>query len=247
MLSIKPIGCTLGQVAYYVNLGREDYYVNDNEAPAMWWGRGAHRFGLSGEVNAERLGNLLRGFSPDGSVPLVQQAGSEERRAAFDLTFSGSKSVDAAWSQGNSAQRKAIVDVCERSLRKVLRLFEDQCGHSRRGRFGRKTEKAGLIGAICRHDTSRGLPGKIPDPNLHWHVVVCNVALRADGTTGTIDARKLFETHMKMCLGAMFRAEVSKELEALGLTSHRPIRENGKAASWFELGLRSERACSRVF
>jgi hypothetical protein len=40
---------------------------------------------------------------------------------------------------------------------------------------------------------------------------------------------------MKMALGALFRAELSKELEALGFSSYRPILDNDRTASWFEL------------
>ena len=62
--------------------------------------------------------------------------------------------------------------------------------------------------------------------------------MREDGTTGAFDARQLFKKNMKMALGALYRAELAKELEELGLTSHRATRElRGKVTelSWFEL------------
>src|SRR5690606_12506826 len=65
-------------------------------------------------------------------------------------------------------------------------------------------------------------------------VVLLNVSMREDGSTGALDARALFQPHMKMALGALFRAELAKELGALGYASHRPVR-NGRKASWFEL------------
>ena len=101
--------------------------------------------------------------------------------------------------------------------------------------MGTAVEQAGLVAAVFRHETARGIPGYVPDPNLHWHVVLANVSVRADGTTGAFDGRPLFYRHMKMAVGALFRAELSKELAALGLVSYRPTRTNGKLASWFEL------------
>lgn len=236
MMTIKPIGSTSGEVTYYVRLGHEDYYVNAHDASALWWGRGAHDLGLQGTVVPSEFKNLLLGMSPDGKTKLVQNACQAGRRAAFDLSFSPPKSIDTLFSQGDDAQQQLIVKVCENSLRKALGVFEDECGFTRRGQFGVKLEKAGLAAVICRHETSRGIPGRTPDPNLHWHVVVCNVTVSdKNGSTGTFDARRLFERHMKMCLGALFRAELSKEFEQLGLSSHRPVRESGRTASWFEL------------
>lgn len=236
MLTISAIGSSTGQVNYFVSLGKEDYYTADDEAPAVWWGYGAHQLGLTGRVNSEAFRNILLGVSPNGSRHLVQNARKQERRAGFDLCFSAPKSVATLFAVASLGDRARIVEVSERALAKTLHTVERLLGQSRRGRLGAVTERAGLVGIVCRHETSRGIPGRVPDPNLHWHVVLCNVSVREDGSTGAFDGRRLFERHMKMCLGALYRAELSKQIEAeFGLRSHRPSRPNGARASWFEL------------
>lgn len=81
MLSIRPIGSSRQQVAYYVNLGKEDYYVNGGEAPGRWFGSAIKALGLDGIVRGEQLRNLMRGYSVSGTAKLVQNAGQANRTA----------------------------------------------------------------------------------------------------------------------------------------------------------------------
>ena len=234
VLSIKPIGSSTQEVSYYALLGA-DYYAAPNEPPGEWWGRGAKSLGLEGQVDSVAFQNLLRGFHPSGRRALVQNAGKRNRRAAFDLTFSLVKSASALWSQCNAADRKKLENAAARALLRTLDVFDEMCGVTRRGKHGNQIEQAGLAAAIFKHETARGLPDMAPDPNIHFHVVVANAVVRTDGTTGAFDARPLFRRHMKMALGAMFRAELSKELMLLGLETYRPVRSKDRKASWFEL------------
>ena len=192
--------------------------------------------GLVGKVTREQLRNLLHGYSADGSQRLVQNAGRANRRSAFDLTWSVPKSVSALWSQASSTHRLLIEQCCEAAVRKSAQAFQRLCGVSRRGHDGIEVQEAKLAMALFRHETSRGLPGEIPDPNLHWHLLVPNIAVRPDGSTGAFDARKLFGKSMKMALGALFRAELSRQMLEIGLKSYRPRHSNREQlASWFEL------------
>ena len=93
---------------------------------------------------------------------------------------------------------------------------------ARLGRRSCQTSQTGF--ALCFSEldrrcwhlrVARAVEGELPDPNLHWHVVLLNLLTREDGTTGALDARALFRPHMKMALGALFRAELSKELGLL--------------------------------
>lgn len=234
MLSIKLIGSSQQEVGYYADLG-EDYYVDGGEPPGTWWGEGASELGLSGVVKADAFRNILEGKSTDGSKRLVQNAGSPKRRAAFDLTFSVPKSVSIARAIAGSETAQRIDLACDAASKKVFESVQELCGISRRGSAGSRDEKGKLVAAVFRHETARGLEGEVPDPNLHYHFVMCNVCVREDGTTGTLDARKLFARQMKMALGALFRAELSCQLERLGFETHRPNNESGNQASWFEL------------
>ena len=65
MLSIGKLG--RGQENYYlatVAKGIEDYYTGSGEAPGEWTGAAAARLGLSGEVDAEALRQILGGVDP---------------------------------------------------------------------------------------------------------------------------------------------------------------------------------------
>jgi conjugative relaxase-like TrwC/TraI family protein len=139
------------------------------------------------------------------------------------------------YSQASYGLRREIEAAGERAVFRVLEAFQDLCGITRRGKQGERIERGRLAVAIFRHDTAREVEGEVPDPNLHWHTVVCNISVREDGTTGTFDARDLFRPSMKMTLGALFRTEFSKELRSLGFETYRPIARRGKIASWFEV------------
>ncbi|TWU62350.1 Multifunctional conjugation protein TraI [Crateriforma conspicua] len=234
MLSYKLIGSTGQEVGYYAELGQEDYYVGGGEPPGQWWGSGAKYLGLSGKVTGKDLAAILAGFQPGGSK-LVQNAGDKRRRAGFDLTWSVPKSVSVALSQADEALGRRIEQAASQAVSTVMETVEEFCGRSRRGQRGERVEKSGLVAAIFRHDTARGLPGEVPDPNLHFHAVVANVSVREDGSTGTLDARALFSPQMKMALGALFRVELSRNLDRLGLASHCPTDDRGRAKVWFEL------------
>ena len=79
----------------------KDYYHSDNERPGIWIGSGAKKLGLNGEVDPQHMALLWKGYSPEGDKKLVQNAGSEGRRAAWDITFSAPKSVSVAWGVGD--------------------------------------------------------------------------------------------------------------------------------------------------
>ena len=235
MLSIKPIGSSIREVGYYAQLGQEDYYLKGGEPPGDWRGEGSEALGLQGQVEPTPFRNVLLGLAPNGEKKLVQNACQPERRAAFDLCWSVPKSVSVAWSQGDLKQRKQIEQAAKRAVEAAIDLVQELCGTTRRGKLGHRTEQAKLVGALFRHETARGLKGEVPDPNLHFHFVLCNVSVREDGSTGSLDARELFRPHMKMALGALFRAELSKQLEVMGLRSFRPLNHRGHPVSWFEL------------
>ena len=241
MLSIKPIGSSKTEVNYYANLGEaenHDYYSEDGQRPGIWWGGGAKYLGLTENVNSEEFKNLLEGLSPDGQRRLVQtrQQGQVKRRAGFDLTFSMPKSYSVVWSQSSRAIRAEMDQRARRALYSALSTVEDFCGVARRGKNGIVQENAKLVAAIFSHDTARGVLGEAPDANRHFHAVIANVVVRPDGTTGALDARPLFHRRMKMALGALFRAELSKELTEMGFETERPKKpRKDERASWFEL------------
>ncbi|MCA9139392.1 MAG: relaxase domain-containing protein [Planctomycetales bacterium] len=239
MLTIKPIGGSQTEVQYYTALGNaeeHDYYSEHGKAQGVYYGAGADELGFSGAVDNVVFRNLLEGLSPDGKERLVRQRakGQIHRRSGFDLTFNLCKSFSLAWSQADRETREELDARARKALYRTLDLVEELCGQTRRGIDGVRVERGKLAFAVFSHDTARGVPGEMPDVNRHFHAVLANVAIRSDGSTGALDARPLFQKRMKMALGAMFRCELSKELDEMGLRTVRPQRD-GKTVSWFEL------------
>lgn len=206
---------------YYLDLAREDYYLEGGEPPGEWFGAGALVLGLSGKVARAPMQLLLAGLSPDGT-PLVQNAGSKRHRAGWDLTFSVPKTVSVLWSQADDETRR-IIEACHRAaVRETLAYLERVAAWTRRGKGGQQRERVGLVVATFEHGTSRA-----QDPLLHTHCLVFNVGTREDGTSGTILSTPLFRH--KMVAGALYRIALGNQLvRRLGLKLKR-------VANWFEL------------
>lgn len=220
MLSIGAMGG--GREEYYLNLAREDYYVAGGEPPGQWIGQGVEALGLAGLVTREPLHNLLQGFSPDGETALVQSAGQPQRQQGWDLTFSAPKSVSVLWSQAGDEVRQAIQAAQTKAVGEALRYLEEQATFTRRGRGGVHEQRTALAMAAFDHHTSRA-----KDPQLHTHVLIPNVGVREDGTTGTIRSKPYYQH--KMAAGALYRAELATQLEqVLGVKCIR-------TQTWFEV------------
>ena len=208
MLSISAMSA--GQGRYYTQLAQEDYYLSGGEPPGQWMGKGAERMALSGEVDKEYFSQMFAGFSPDGR-PLVQNAGDEDRKPGWDLTFSAPKSVSVLWSQLSGELGAEIRASHAEAVATAMDYLEEVTGYTRRGKAGFIHEKADLIAAAFEHGTSRA-----QDPQLHTHVLILNVGVRADGTTGSLTSREFYQH--KMAAGAVYRAELAHQLgRRLGL------------------------------
>ena len=240
MLSIKPLGSSNDELAYYSRLGEaeRDYYSQDGVRPGKWFGVAAAKLGLEGDVDPVHFRRLLEGLHPNGQSSLVQkQRGLRGRRAGFDLTLSLPKSYSIVWSLLSREERERLDSLTERAVHRTLEIVQQLCGQTRRGKGSLITQEADLLFAVFSHDTARGLPGQAPDANRHYHCVMPNVALRQDGTSGAVDARPLFTRRQKHAIGALFRSEVSMLLrEELGIETYRPSKEGrDERVSWWEV------------
>jgi len=205
MLSFSPIA----NGEYYIELAGEDYYLAGGEPPGTWLGSGAAALGLAGVVEKQALRNLLKGFSPSGT-PLIQNAGDPKHQSGWDLTFSAPKSVSSAWACASAVTRQEIQAAHWTAVRAAIDYLERNAAMSRRGHGGIERERAGLIFAVFEHGTSRA-----QDPQLHSHCLCINTGYRAsDGSWGTILSRPLYQH--KMAAGAIYRAELSAQLQKLG-------------------------------
>lgn len=212
MLSIGAMAA--GQSEYYTTLSREDYYLEGGEPPGSWYGKGAEALGLRGEVTRQELECLFEGYAPDGTRPLVQLQKGKLHQPGWDLTFSAPKSVSVLWSQGDFELRQAIQAAHFRACSLAMNYLQANAAFTRRGHGGAEREACQLIAAAFEHGTSRA-----QDPQLHTHWLVMNLALRADGTFGTISSRDLYLN--KMVAGVLYRVQLAHECLKLGLELRR--------------------------
>ena len=106
-----------------------------------------------------------------------------------------------------------IVTAHDAAVRRTIAWIEDNAAETRMmdaatGRLVRAGGQKAVI-ATFRHDTSRNL-----DPQLHTHAVIANMVQGEDGKWRTMANEKLYAS--KMLIGALYRAELARGLEALG-------------------------------
>ena len=211
MLSIGRLGISGGAEYYLDKVANnvDDYYLGRGEAPGQWIGSTAQTLGLSGQVDADMLRNLLAGKSVFGDDLGARL--SQERRPGYDLTFSAPKGISLLWAFGPDHVRDAISIAHDRAVGAVLDHLSTEACYARRGAGGQQLIEAnGFIGAAFRHRTSRA-----GDPQLHTHVVVPNLVRGVDGQWSAPDGRHLFT--WKMTGGALYRSALRTELAPLGL------------------------------
>ena len=212
VLSISKMGA--GQAKYYLDLAREDYYLEGGEPPGRWMGSGVRSLRLPEKVERQHLKRLFAGQDPDIGVFMGQEqhyTDGRSRQPGWDCTFNAPKSVSVFWSQADEGTRAIIESAQRRAVSAAVGYLEDNAAWCRRGASGMELEKAKLVVATFEHGTSRA-----QDPHLHTHALVLNVAPREDATWGALVSRPLFRH--KMAAGAVYRAELSLLLQMeLGL------------------------------
>ena len=199
MLSLSKISSAAG-CDYYLELAREDYYLNGGEPQGRWYGEALSHFGIQENdvVEARTLKTLFAGYHPVTSEKLVQNPGSPKRTRGWDMTFSMPKTVSTLWSQTTPENRQIIQRIHADAVKEALRYAQEVAGHTRRGKGGNEIDQAKLLFAVFEHGTSRAL-----DPNLHSHAILQNIGVRSDGTTGTLHTQALYDH--KMAIGAVYR------------------------------------------
>jgi conjugative relaxase-like TrwC/TraI family protein len=206
MLSVSKISSASG-CDYYLDLAREDYYLNGGEPPGRWYGKALRHLGLTAgdAVQPQALKSLFAGYHPVTSEKVVQNPGSPTRTRGWDMTFSAPKSLSTLWSQTTPENRKCIQRIHDEAVREALDYTQNVAGQTRRGKKGLAIHPADLVFSVFEHGTSRAL-----DPNLHSHVLLQNVCVRADGSTGTIHTQPLYDH--KMAIGAVYRLGLAHRL-----------------------------------
>ena len=201
MLSISNVTNAAGASSYYE---QEDDYYSQDRSPSIWSGRASETLNLIGDVKPEDFRALLNGKLPNGDE--IHRA-ANGRRGGTDLTFSAPKSVSMQAMLGSDAR---LFTAHENAVSRALAYAETiaTCRVTNGGHTKKEITK-NLLVAQFRHDLSRAA-----DPQLHTHCVMLNVTQRQDGEWRAVD-NEPFYRH-KMLLGAYYRSELAKEVQALG-------------------------------
>lgn len=215
MLSFKSISNAQQAAHYYENLAVEDYYELGGEPSGYWLGQLSSKFYLYGEIQVGGLGKILQGYHPSTGEALASNAGVDHK-AGWDMTFSAPKSVSIAWALADAETKAAIQNAQKKAIEAGIRFLEKYAFTSRdRGEISVSIHQ--VIAAAYEHSTSR-----MQDPHLHTHVLVANLGLRVDGSVCAID----FDSRWKLATGAVYRAQLSNELQQLGFQIDQDIKQS---------------------
>ena len=216
---------TLAQAAsaaYYLESQRSfrhpnEYYTAGEEPDGVWFNpRGLLGLENGGRVDSSDFHRLYNGFSPDGSTRLTRNAGSENRSAGLDMTFSADKSVSALWAVADPELRGEIEQAHNDAARVALEeTVLRYCSYTRiRDREGRiRVLPADIPVAMFQHGTSRE-----NDPQLHTHCVIFNAArTHEDGKWRAMHQYPVYS--WAKAAGAVYRNALAWNLrERLGVT-----------------------------
>jgi conjugative relaxase-like TrwC/TraI family protein len=213
-----------------------DYYLKDGErveAPGRWVS-GAERVGCDPQrpVGGNALRELMAVRHPVTGEQLRRTGSSGEAVAAIDATFSAPKSVSAIWAVADTELRAKIEATHEQAIDRALRYAISQVPMIRyRPDHGTvvHAKAADLITTSWRHTTARAVGDRVPDPQLHSHVLL-HAAVRDDQRVVAIDSRSWF-VHRRE-LGAAYRTELARELTRLGFEIE---RGTGRGGRYFEI------------
>ena len=186
---------------------KEDYYTEGKKVVGQWFGAGAERLKLRGDVALNDFVKLCRNLNPDSGELLTQRL-KANRRVFYDFTLSPPKSVSiVALVTGDRRVERAH----ERATTSALRELEKFAAARVRKNWASSYRNTGnIVGAVFQHDTSRAL-----DPHLHCHCIVFNATYDA-----TEQRWKALETY-EMLQAAKYAEnvyyhELAKQLRRLG-------------------------------
>ncbi|WP_354699918.1 Dda-like helicase [Paraconexibacter sp. AEG42_29] len=218
---------------------RGDYYLGRDgepaEAPGRWLASPESLRAVGVEpgvpVTREDLVALMQGRRP-GTETFLRPAGPTGlRNAGVDVVMSAPKSVSVVWALAGEAQREELWRIHEQAVRRAVTHIRDTVPLTTR-REGQRDVPAvadDLLAAEFRHSTSRGLTGRVPDPQLHSHVVVTSV-VKADGRVAAVRDRAMYRAAREG--GAFYRAALAEGLERAG---YAVTAGTGKHGRYFEV------------
>jgi len=201
-----------------------DYLSQNGARPGLWFGMGAERLGLKGEVKAKDFMGLADNKHPKTDERLTVRDVANAR-PGYDFTFSPPKSVSSLWAHTGDerladAFRQSVIDTLREDIEPEMKT------RLRRNGENRDVVTGNLVAALFQHDTTRPLAeDQKPDPHLHVHAYVFSRTWAPH--EGRWQAAQLGDLHLDgRYLEAAFESRFGQRLRALGYE----LQANGK--SW---------------
>ena len=216
----------ISSVTYYLDSARAPdaqlgYYAEAaSEPPGKWWSPAGWQAADGSTVDPLALERLASYRDTETGRTLPGQRASDAR-VATDYSFSTPKALSALWAVSDDEGRAKIEAIVEDAVRSTLDgIHERGLIEARRGKGGKQREAvAAPVAAIFMHHTTRE-----GDPQLHAHVVMMNIAMRADGSIGAVNNEKLLD--VRKALDAIYTHSLATGLERLGVRVE-PSPEHG--------------------
>jgi len=197
----------------------QNYWQKESINPGVWVGSLAKDMGLSGPVDFEVFAKIAEGRNPVTDKQIIRHinragytdaAGKKikpvQHRAAWDATFSASKSVSLTALEDNrviDAHNKAVTIALER----IEKYVQARTGNKSSETTGK------MVAARFEHYTARPVNG-YSAPQLHSHVVIFNMTQRRDKSFNALQTQALFDC--KQYGTAIYQAELMYQLRQLG-------------------------------
>jgi hypothetical protein len=175
--------------------------------------------GLGERPSPEAITALGAGRHGVTGEQLVAPRPGYDRVAYNDLVYSAPKSVSvefaAARAAGDYVRAAQLVEDIEASVRVGLDTFCQLLPVARRGLHSSMPMHARLSALTNVHSAARPVKGQaVPDPHLHVHTRILNVALGADGKWSAVDFRALYDN--LRVLDGLILLELQHRLNARG-------------------------------
>jgi len=171
VLRVVPSRNATSSKEYFTTgLSREDYYTGEGRA-GTWFGAGATRLGLAGDVARKDFASLCDNVKPGTDARLTPRT-KANRRVAYDFNFHVPKSVSILYGLEYDDR---ILSVFHESVRYAMTELERAaCTRVRVNAADDDRCTENLVWAEFTHFTARPVKG-VSDPHLHAHCFVFNI------------------------------------------------------------------------
>jgi len=163
--------------SYYTEgLSKGDYYVQGQELPGQWRGKGAEQLGLNQTVEKKDFERLCDNLHPTTGRKLTART-KTNRRVGYDINFHAPKSLSLLYAKTGDPR---ILEGFQKAIGETMAEMEEQVQTRVRRKGARANRTTGnLVWGEFIHLTARPVDG-VPDPHLHAHCFTFNATFDSE-------------------------------------------------------------------